>query len=85
MGHVKVNKNDLSRVLADSQGIHRMPYQLAFAQLADHHHGRPVTEIIPLLKTAARRAHLDFTDADLQEQAEAIRTGRSYNLRITVT
>ncbi|MEE1810332.1 hypothetical protein [Streptomyces sp. BE133] len=43
--------------------------------LAATHRGRPVGEILPLLRAAADRALLGFTPADLREQAEAISTG----------
>ncbi|MEV7253483.1 hypothetical protein [Streptomyces cyaneofuscatus] len=38
-----------------------------------------------LLRRAADEALLGFTAADLYEQAEAIRTGQRYVLRIRVT
>jgi hypothetical protein len=40
---------------------------------------------VPLLRAAADRALLGFTAPDLREQAEAISTGRPYELRISLT
>ncbi|WP_329359883.1 hypothetical protein [Streptomyces anulatus] len=61
------------------------PYQEAFAELADTYRGKPVPEILPLLRRAADEALLGFTDADLREQADAIRSGARYVLRVRVT
>ncbi|MFD7961210.1 hypothetical protein ACFV5J_10435 [Streptomyces zaomyceticus] len=57
----------------------------AYADLAQTHRGRPVAEIVPLLRTAADRALLGFTGTDLLEQAEAISTGARYELRVRIT
>ncbi|MBM9617311.1 hypothetical protein [Streptomyces zhihengii] len=84
MGRISVGSGHLDRLLADSTSAHAVPYQRAFADLADTHRGRPTAEIVPLLRRAADRALLEFTPADLVEQAEAIRTGRRYVLRVTV-
>ncbi|MFK0230867.1 hypothetical protein ACIQUL_34450 [Streptomyces sp. NPDC090303] len=40
---------------------------------------------MPLLRTAADAALLRFTGADLVEQAQAISSGASYELRVRVT
>jgi hypothetical protein len=85
MGEVRVGREHLHRLLADSAGSYGAPYQQAFAQLAETHRGRPTAEILPLLRRAADRALLEFTHADLVEQAEAISTGERYVLRVTVT
>ncbi|MFH9201308.1 hypothetical protein ACH4KO_29225 [Streptomyces anulatus] len=73
------------RLLADNTGAPARPYQDAFAELADTYRGEPVSEILPLLRRAADEALLGFTDADLREQAEAIRSGARYVLRVRVT
>ncbi|MEV7109125.1 hypothetical protein [Streptomyces atroolivaceus] len=44
-----------------------------------------VSEILPLLRRAADEALLGFTDADLREQAEAIRSSARYVLRVRAT
>ncbi|UPT46673.1 hypothetical protein OH828_00390 [Streptomyces anulatus] len=85
MGEINVSSRDLGRLLADSTGAPARPYQKAFAELADTYRGRPVPEILPLLRRAADEALLGFTDADLREQAEAIRSGARYVLRVRVT
>lgn len=85
MGRISVGSGHLDRLLADSTSTHDVPYQRAFAELADTHRGRPAAEIVPLLRRAADRALLEFSHGDLVEQAEAIRTGRRYVLRVTVT
>ncbi|MEV6437463.1 hypothetical protein [Streptomyces anulatus] len=85
MGEIKVSSRDLGRLLADSTGAPARPYQEAFAELADIYRGRPVSEVLPLLCRAADEALLGFTDADLREQAEAIRSGARYVLRVRVT
>ncbi|MGW2562082.1 hypothetical protein ACWCXB_23070 [Streptomyces sp. NPDC001514] len=88
MGEISVGRQHLDRLLADSAGTsdaYGVPYQQAFARLAETYRGRPVAEILPLLRRAADEALLGFTHADLREQAEAISTGRPYVLRVTVT
>jgi hypothetical protein len=59
-------------------------YEEAFASLATTHRGRAPATVVPLLRRAADRALLEFTEADLQEQATAISSGASYGLRVTV-
>ncbi|MFD5425492.1 hypothetical protein [Streptomyces sp. NPDC127084] len=86
MGEISVGRQHLDRLLADSaETSHGAPYQQAFAELAETHQGQPTAEILPLLRRAADRALLEFTHADLVEQAEAISTGERYVLRIRVT
>ncbi|MFD7129327.1 MULTISPECIES: hypothetical protein [Streptomyces] len=85
MGEINVSSRDLGRLLADSAGAPARPYQEAFAELADTYRGKSVSEILPLLRRAADEALLGFTDADLREQAEAIRSGARYVLRVRVT
>lgn len=85
MGEISVGREHLDRLLADSSGTYGAPYQRAFAVLAASHRGRPVAEILPLLRRAADRALLEFSDADLCEQARAISSGARYTLRVTVT
>jgi hypothetical protein len=85
MGEISVGRQHLDRLLADSVSTYGAPYQRAFAELAQTHRGRPAAEILPLLRRAADEALLEFTHADLVEQAEAISTGRRYVLRVTVT
>ncbi|MEU6957822.1 hypothetical protein [Streptomyces sp. NPDC045714] len=86
MGEISVSSTALGRLLTDSTGARaRRPYQEAFAELADTYRGKPVPEILPLLRRAADEALLGFTDADLREQAEAIRSGARYVLRVRVT
>lgn len=85
MGEISVGRQHLDRLLADSSGSYGAPYQRAFAELAEARRGRPVCEILPLLRRAADGALLGFTDADLQEQARAISCGEPYVLRVTVT
>ncbi|MDH6545091.1 hypothetical protein [Streptomyces sp. SPB4] len=84
MSEISVQRQHLDRLLADSASTYGAPYQQAFAQLAEAHRGRPVAEILPLLRRAADEALLGFTDADLREQAQAISTGEPYVLRVTV-
>lgn len=85
MGEISGGRQHLDRLPADSAGTYGVPYQRAFAQLAETHRDRPVAEILPLLRRAADQALLEFTHADLREQAEAISTGERYVLRVTVT
>ncbi|MGW7458432.1 hypothetical protein [Streptomyces sp. NPDC054797] len=84
MGEISVDRQHLDRLRADSASTYGAPYQRAFAQLAEAHRGRPVAEILPLLRRAADEALLGFTDADLREPAQAISTGEPYVLRVTV-
>ncbi|MGW6574936.1 hypothetical protein ACWGAN_22615 [Streptomyces sp. NPDC054945] len=84
MGEISVDRQHLDRLLADSASTYGAPYQRAFAELAEVHRGRPVSEILPLLRRAADEALLGFTDADLREQAQAISAGEPYVLRVTV-
>ncbi|MFB6783658.1 hypothetical protein ACFCX0_41790 [Streptomyces sp. NPDC056352] len=85
MGEIRVGKEHLDRLLTDSAGSYGATYQQAFAQLAETHQGKSAAEILPLLRRAADHALLEFTHADLAEQAEAISTGERYVLRVTVT
>ncbi len=85
MGGINMNREHLDHLLADSTPTaYGVPYQHAFGRLAASHRGRPVAEILPLLRRAADEALLGFTPADLREQAEAISTGRPYVLRVTL-
>ncbi|MGW1940124.1 hypothetical protein [Streptomyces goshikiensis] len=84
MGEISIERQHLDHLLADSASTYGAPYQRAFAELAETHRGRPVAEILPLLRRAADEALLGFTDADLREQAQAISTGERYVLRVTV-
>ncbi|SCK54080.1 hypothetical protein YUYDRAFT_07089 [Streptomyces sp. ScaeMP-e48] len=85
MGEINVSSHNLGRLLADSAGAPARSYQAAFAEFAESHRGRPAAEIVVLLRRAADEALLGFTAADLAEQAEAIRAGQRYGLRIRVT
>ncbi|MCX5207572.1 hypothetical protein OG897_39980 [Streptomyces sp. NBC_00237] len=60
-------------------------YEDEFTKLAATHQGRPAATVVPLLRRAADRVLLEFTEADLQEQAAAISSGAPYGLRITVS
>ncbi|MFE9240570.1 hypothetical protein [Streptomyces sp. NPDC007007] len=85
MGEIDVSSQNLGRLLTDSTGSPARSYQAAFAELADSHRGRPVSVTVTLLRPAADEALFGFTPADLREQAEAIRSGERYVLRIRVT
>ncbi|MFF6772545.1 hypothetical protein ACFY8W_03175 [Streptomyces sp. NPDC012637] len=85
MGEISVDRRQLDHLLADSASGYDVPYQEAFAALADSHRGRPAETIVPLLRAAAERALLGFTPADLLDQARAISSGAPYELRIRVT
>lgn len=61
------------------------PTQQALTTLAVSHHGRPTTEITPLLRTAADAALLDITRADRAEQTEATSTAARHELHIPAT
>ncbi|MFG3039411.1 MULTISPECIES: hypothetical protein [unclassified Streptomyces] len=84
MGDITLHPKDLHRLLADPADRYGAPYQRAYAELAVSHRGRPVDEIVPLLRTAADRALLGFSGADLLEQAVAISSGAPYELRVRV-
>lgn len=84
MGEISIERQHLDRLLADSASTYGAPYQRAFAELAAARRGRPVAEILPLLRRAADNALLGFTDADLREQVQAISTGEPYVLRVKV-
>ncbi|MFF5922844.1 hypothetical protein ACFY8C_31695 [Streptomyces flavochromogenes] len=85
MGEITVSAQDMDHLLSDPASAYGAPYQQAYAQLAVSHRGRPVTEIVPLLRSAADAALLGFTGADLLEQAQAISSGTPYELRVRVT
>ncbi|MER5710489.1 hypothetical protein AB0B13_04535 [Streptomyces sp. NPDC042898] len=84
MGEITVSAQDMDHLLHDPKGTYGAPYQRAYAELAVSHRGRPVAEIVPLLRAAADSALLGFTAADLTEQAEAISSGARYELRVRV-
>ncbi|MFI6416835.1 hypothetical protein ACIBG6_05300 [Streptomyces sp. NPDC050842] len=85
MGEITVSAQDIDHLLHDPKGAYGAPYQRAYAELAVSQRGRPVAEIVPLLRAAADRALLGFTAADLVEQAEAVSAGARYELTIRVT
>ncbi|GAA3387764.1 hypothetical protein [Streptomyces roseoviridis] len=84
MGELSVDRQHLDHLLVDAASGYDAPYQQVFAELAVSHRGRPAATIVPLLRAAAERALLGFTPADLADQAEAISSGRPYELRIRV-
>ncbi|MER7540979.1 hypothetical protein ABTX77_40440 [Streptomyces sp. NPDC097704] len=84
MGEITVSAQHLDHLLHDPAGTYGTPYQRAFAELAASHRGRPVAEIVPLLRAAADAALLGFTGTDLADQAEAISAGARYELRVRV-
>ncbi|MFD4237121.1 hypothetical protein [Streptomyces sp. NPDC058542] len=85
MGEISVSSTALGRLFTDSTGARaRRRYREAFAELVGAYPGKPVLEILPLLRRAADEALLGFTEADLREQAEAIRSGARYVLRVRV-
>ncbi|MFD3539661.1 hypothetical protein ACFWUQ_09185 [Streptomyces sp. NPDC058662] len=61
MGEISIERQHLDRLLADSASTYGAPYQRAFAELAEARRGRPVAEILPLLRRAAGEALLGFT------------------------
>lgn len=68
--------------------VYRVKYVLATKlvnELVEAADEKQLTKTISLLRRAADDALLGFTDADLQEQAHAISTGKPYVLRVTVT
>lgn len=75
MGEITVSAQRIDHLLHDPASAYGAPYVQAYADLAATHRGRPVAEIVPLLRAAADNALLGFTGADLAEQAEAISTG----------
>ncbi|MFB6881437.1 hypothetical protein ACFCY8_11460 [Streptomyces noursei] len=85
MGRIRIDRAALGRLLPDGRGTHASSYQQAFNDLAGTHLGRPVEEILPALSQAADHALLEFTPADLREQATAISRGEPYELRVTLT
>jgi hypothetical protein len=85
MGEITVSAQDMHHLLHDPASTYGAPYQRAYTELATTHRGRPVAEIVPLLRKAADAALLGFTGADLAEQAEAISSGARYELRVRVT
>ncbi|MFJ4126543.1 hypothetical protein ACIP3U_35225 [[Kitasatospora] papulosa] len=84
MGEIEMKSQHLDRLLADSNGTYGTSYQHAFQRLAESHRGQPATDILPLLRRATEESLLEFTCADLREQAEAISTGQPYALRVRV-
>jgi hypothetical protein len=84
MGRITIPAADVHRLL-DDVARPGGSYQRAFTDLAATMQGRPVVDILPLLRTAAADARLAFTDVDLAEQAAAISQGARYELRVRVT
>ncbi|RSS38912.1 hypothetical protein [Streptomyces sp. WAC08241] len=87
MGEITIHPQDLDRLLTDgtSSRPRTISYQQAYVDIAATHYGRPVSEILPLLHAAAHTAGVPFTEDDLTGQAEAIRAGVSYELRVRVS
>ncbi|MFF9431891.1 hypothetical protein [Streptomyces sp. NPDC014746] len=84
MGDITIPASDMHHLLADPARGSGTSYQQAFADLAVSHRGRPVAEVVPLLRAAADAALLGFTGVDLVEQAQAISSGARYELRVRV-
>jgi len=84
MGRITIPAADVHRLLDDAARPGGS-YQRAFTDLAATMRGRPVVDILPLLRAAATDAHLSFTNVDLAEQAAAISQGAQYELRVRVT
>ncbi|MFB7560201.1 hypothetical protein [Streptomyces brevispora] len=80
MGEIEMKGQHLDRLLADSTSPHGASYQNAFEQLAESHRGKPATDILPLLRRAAEESLLEFTGADLREQAEAPACAASWSM-----
>ncbi|MFB8080175.1 hypothetical protein [Streptomyces sp. NPDC056013] len=85
MGEITVSAQHIDHLVPDPASAYGAPYMQAYATLAASNRGRPVAEIIPLLRKAADAALLGFTGADLVEQAKAISSGARYELRVRVT
>lgn len=85
MGHIAISAQDIHRLLDDTTHPGGDSYQQAFTRIAATHRGRPVAEILPLLRAAADRTPVGFTGTDLAEQADAISRGTRYELRVRVT
>ncbi|MEK9518811.1 hypothetical protein ACIOMM_20425 [Streptomyces sp. NPDC087908] len=85
MGEITVRAQHIDHLVHDPASAYDAPYMQAYAGLAASHRGRPVAEIVPLLRAAAEAALLGFTGTDLVEQARAISTGARYELRVHVT
>ncbi|WP_328946892.1 hypothetical protein OG259_40890 [Streptomyces sp. NBC_00250] len=85
MGEITVSAQDMDHLLRDPSSAYGTPYQRAYTEVAETHRGRPVDEIVPLLRAAADAALLGFTRADFAEQAQAISSGAPYKLRVRVT
>ncbi|MFC9736200.1 hypothetical protein ACFWG5_34385 [Streptomyces hydrogenans] len=84
MGRITIPATNVHRLL-DDPARPGSSYQRAFTDLAATMRGRPVIDILPLLRAAAADARLSFTDADLAEQAAAISQGDRYELRVRIT
>ncbi|MFB7468251.1 hypothetical protein ACFCZ1_33040 [Streptomyces sp. NPDC056224] len=85
MGNINMNRQHPGSLLADSSPTaYGAPYRHAFSRLAASHRGQPAAEILPAAASGRRRRPSGFTPADLREQAEAISTGQSYTLRLTL-
>ncbi|MFF6903446.1 hypothetical protein [Streptomyces hydrogenans] len=84
MGRITIPAADVHRLLDDAARP-GSTYQQVFTDLAATMHGRPVADILPLLRAAAADAQLSFTSADLADQAVAISRGTRYELRVRVT
>ncbi|MFE6070073.1 hypothetical protein [Streptomyces sp. NPDC056525] len=65
MGEITVSAQGMDHLLHDPASTYGAPYQQAYAQLAASHRGRPLDEIVPLLRAAADAALLGFTGAGL--------------------
>jgi hypothetical protein len=85
MGHISIPAQNMHRLLDDAARPGGGSYQRVFADLAATMRGRPVVDVLPLLRAATADARLAFTDVDLAEQAAAISQGARYELRVRVT
>lgn len=67
MGTIVIERAALHRLIADGTGAENVPYQHIFNELGLTHRGRPVGQIVPLLRSAAAEARLGFSEEDLAE------------------
>ncbi|MFH9728667.1 hypothetical protein ACH4M4_37875 [Streptomyces sp. NPDC017254] len=85
MGEISLSARHIDHLLPDPSSSYGVPYHRVYTTLARSHRGRPIPEIVPLLRAATAATLLGFTDADLAEQAQAISSGTPYELRVRVT
>ncbi|MQY15486.1 hypothetical protein SRB5_56680 [Streptomyces sp. RB5] len=81
---VTLGQEEIERLAVQAGTVRLEPYWQFYEEVRIGYRGLPREEILPLLRQAAEWCGLDFTEADLREQADAVSEQRHYLFRVLV-